>query len=284
MPHHIRCSFSSFGLSKTEPKPNGAPAESSRARLSKLVHGFKRGSRTNLKLEFPPYNPSPQQQPELDPPSEYAIALSKLDMLPPISPEGQGFAAAARYGRFTYADAAGEGFSQWMRDGMPGYEVVAGEEGAHRARRNVEILSTADRERIHAMVKPGSDMLYLQEDWAPGEEHGAARYPMAIQTHGVAPNGELVTVKRGVNNKTTTAYDPPDAEDLEAHKICLSDSDDGFSICLHPSNAADDNKGRSSNQDSEDPEEQDEQTWEIEILTDIPDPFQPFTIISTFDF
>jgi len=272
-----RYSFSSFCFSNTEPNPDGTPAQKN-ARFS-LRAKERTKEPTNLKVKVAP-KAKPAQQ---EPPSEYALRLAKMDSLPPISPQGLQFAADARQGKITYADVAGEGFSRFLDDGLPGYEEVVGEEKADMVRRNIEMLRRGDLEELHDILIPASNIFYTSDKWTYGEKYGASRYPTAICTFEEIA-GQVVDITMGSLSDSPTEVSKartswPGASWTPEKKVHFSDTGDESSICLRPSGTGDD-KLQSSSYDSD--EEQDDSVLghkQIEILDDIPVPFKPFTII-----
>lgn len=270
-----RYSFSSFCFSKAEQNPNGTLAQKN-ARISLRAQDRMRDP-TNSKVEVAPKAKIAQQES----PSEHALRLAKLESIPPLSPEGLQFAADARQGKIKYADVAGEGFSRWLQDGLPGYQVAVGEEKADSVRRNIEMLRRGDLEELHDVLIPASNIFYPSDKWAPGEKNNASRYPMAICTYGVSTTGQLITVKRSSVNDSPSGVSKsrtslPDPSWMREKRFYSSDSGDESSICLTPSDTVD-GKFQSSNYDSD--EEQDGSALGHKLLEDIPVPFRRFTIL-----
>lgn len=112
------------------------------------------------------------------------LRLSRLKVLPPLSPEGRQFAMGIREGRYTCADVAGEGLFQFLQDGLPGYEVFFGKDGAKDLRGNIEKLHRGDPQEIRTLLSFGFKF-EPAEEWSIDEKSRASRYPMAIETSGV---------------------------------------------------------------------------------------------------
>lgn len=185
MTRRLRRSASSSCLSPKEPGSDGVPDPNHApfsTRVRKLLEGVS-------PLEVPTAPCEPEKTPVRKQSAVHGIRavrrLARLKALPPLSPEGRQFAIGVRERRYTCADVVGEGLFQFLEDGLPGYEVFFGETRATKLREHIEKLQSGDSKEIRTLLSLGVGF-EPAETWSTYEKNRASRYPVPIETSGVA--------------------------------------------------------------------------------------------------